>query len=140
MGYKHDILKEVEISGKGDQFRLDTEFVSPEKLNEKLQACDLLWTWCGVGPNDTGSQSGIAADMYGSRRKLIVKDSAHYSFIGKQDKVEIGRPDPSDFAKDVLNLLRNGDLDDVQNPEWLSWEEKSKDYLEYFQQVLGEID
>lgn len=138
MGHKHDIMKEVEKTGKQDQFRMDTEFVSPEVLNEKLQACDLLWTWCAVGPNEKGSQSGIAADMYGSRRKLIVKDSAHYSFIGSQNKVEIGRPEPKNFAKDTLNLLRNGDLDDVQDPEWLSWEEKAKDYLAYFQEILGE--
>jgi len=138
MGLKYDIMKEVEDSGKGDQFRIDTDFVTAEKLNEKMQACDLLWTWCAVGPNDIGSQSGIAADMYGSRRKLIVKDSAHYSFIGSQDKVEVGRPEPNEFAKDVLNLLRNGDLEDVQDPTWLSWQEKAKDYLDYCQQVLGD--
>lgn len=137
-GNKYDIMKEVEKTGKEDQFRMDTEFVSSEVLNEKLQACDLLWTWCSVGPNDVGSQSGIAADMYGARRKLIVKESAHYSFIGRQDKVEIGRPDPKDFAIDVLGVLRNGDLSDVQDPAWLSWEEKAKDYLDYFQQILGE--
>ena len=138
MGHKYDIMKQVEESGKQGQFRLDTDFISPEDLNEKLQACDLLWTWCAVGPNDIGSQSGIAADMYGSRRKLIVKDSAHYSFIGKQDKVEVGRVNPEDFASDVLSVLRNSDLDDVQDPEWLSWKEKAKDYLDYFQTVLGE--
>jgi len=138
LGHKFDIMQQVKDSGKEKQFRLDTEFSSPEVLNEKLQVCDLLWTWCAVGPNDIGSQSGIAADMYGSRVKLIVKDSAHYSFIGSQDKVEVGRVKPDEFAKDVVNLLRNGDLTDVQDPEWLSWEEKAKDYLDYFQQVLGE--
>jgi hypothetical protein len=138
MGHKFDIMQQVKESGKEKQFRLDTEFLSPEMLNEKLQACDLLWTWCGVGPNDKGSQSGIAADMYGAYTKLIVKDSAHYSFIGEQDKVEVGRVNPKEFAKDVVNLLRNGDLDDVPDPKWLSWEEKAKDYLDYFQQVLGE--
>jgi hypothetical protein len=138
LGKKHDILKQIKNSGKENQVRLDTDFVSEEILNEKMQACDLLWTWCLVGPNDIGSQSGIAADMYGARRKLIVKDSAHYSFIGSQDKVEIGRPMPIDFAKDVFDVLRNKDITDVQNPEWLSWEEKAKDYLSYFQEILGE--
>jgi len=137
-GHKHDIMKVVEDSGKEKQFRLDTDFVSAEDLNEKLQACDLLWTWCAVGPNEKGSQSGIAADMYGSYTKLIVKNSAHYSYIGSQDKVEIGRANPADFAKDVLELARNGDLTDVPDPTWISWEEKIKDYLAYFQSVLGE--
>ena len=138
LGHKHDIMKQVEETGKKDQFRMDTDFISEEDLNEKLQACDLLWTWCAVGPNDIGSQSGIAADMYGARRKLIVKKSAHYSFIGEQDNVVTGNPDPNKFADDALKLLRTGKLDDVQDPEWLSWNEKAKDYLDYFQQVLGE--
>jgi len=138
LGNKYDIMKAVEESGKEKQFRIDTDFVSDETLNEKLQCCDLLWTWCAVGPNEKGSQSGIAADMYGTRRKLIVKDSAHYSYIGIQPKVEVGRVKPDDFASDTLSLLRNGDLNDVQDPSWLSWEEKVKDYLDYFQLMLGE--
>lgn len=137
-GRKYDIMEQVKIRGKESQFRLDTDFVPEEILNEKMQACDLLWAWCAVGPNEVGSQSGAVADMYGTRRKLIVKDSAHYSFIGDQDKVEVGRPDPKEFSEDVINVLRNSNLDDVQSPEWLSWEEKIKDYLDYFQQILGE--
>lgn len=134
-GRKHDILYEVKKIGKENQFRLDTDFVSDEILNEKLQACDLLYSWCSVGPNEKGSQSGIAADMYGSRTKLIVKNSAHYSFIGQQEKVIVGREDPEEFAEDVVNTLRTEDLDDVQDPTWLSWEEQVKEYIDFFQEV-----
>ena len=138
LGREHDIISAVKEVGKENQFRLDTDFVSDEELNEKLQACDLLYAWCQVGPNEVGSQSGIAADMYGSYTKLIVKNSAHYSFIGKQDKVLVGREDPEDFAEDVINALRNEDLDDVQNPRWLSWEVQVKEYIDFFKEVLGE--
>lgn len=138
MGHQSNILRKVEDLGKEDQFRLDTDFIAPKTLNEKLQACDLLWTWCQIGPDDKGSQSGIAADMYGARRKLVVADSAHYSFVGKQDKVEVGRHQPDKFAKDVLDVLRCKDLNDIQNPEWLSWKVQAKNYLDYFQEVLGE--
>lgn len=137
-GRTNQILEKVKKLGKEDQFRLDTDFVSAEELNERMQACDLLYGWCAVGPNSKGSQSGAAADMYGSRTKLILKKSAHYSFIGEQDKVIVGREDPKDFADDVINVLRNEDLEDTQDPEWLSWEEKAKEYLDYFQEVLGE--
>jgi hypothetical protein len=138
MGRKDAIMEVVRELGKEDQFRLDTDFVSAEELNEKMQACDLLYAWCVVGPNAKGSQSGIAADMYGSRTKMIVKNSAHYSFIGEQDKVLVGSEGVIDFADDVVKALREEDLEDTQNPEWLSWNEKAKDYLNYFQEVLGE--
>jgi len=138
MGRKEHIESVVKKYGKENNFRLDTDFVSSEELNEKMQACDILWAWCAVGPNAKGSQSGIAADMYGSRRKLVVKDSSHYSFIGQQDKVTIGREDPHEFINDVFDVLRKGDLNDTQNPEWLSWDNQAVEYLDYFQELLGE--
>jgi hypothetical protein len=134
-GKKADILTEVKRLGKENQFRIDSDFIDDQSLNKRLQACDLLYAYCGVGPNDTGSQSGIAADMYGSRRKLIVKNSAHYSFIGNQEKVEVGREKPKEFAIDVLKTLREKDLNDVQNPEWLSWEKQIKKYYEYMARI-----
>ena len=133
-----EINQIVKKFGKENNFRMDTDFVEPNIMNEKMQACDLLYAWCAVGPNDVASQSGSAADMYGARVKLIVKQSAHYSFIGNQDKVLTGRVSQKDFASDILNALRTEDLEDVQNPEWLSWENQAKEYLDYFQQILGE--
>ena len=138
MGRERQILSRVKKLGKEKQFKMDTDFVSDEELNERLQACDLLFAWCGVGPNDVGSQSGIAADMYGSRTKLIVKDSAHYSFIGSQDKVLVGREGIDSFADDVIDALRNEDLEDVQDPIWLSWQEKVKEYLDFYYTLIGE--
>ena len=130
-----DLIKE---HGMENNCKLDTDFVSDEELNERMQACDLLWAWCNVPKKGKGSQSGIVADMYGARRKLIVKDSAHYSFIGQQDKVLVGREEPHMFARDVLNALRNEDLNDVQDPEWLSWDKQVVEYLDYYQELMGE--
>lgn len=133
-GHKADINNIVKKLGKEKNFRIDTDFVSDEILNEKLQCCDLLFTWNTM--NVKGSQSGMAADMYGSRIKTIVKDAPHYSFIGKQDKVLIGRREPDKFVIDTLKALRESDLNDVQDPEWLSWEKQVKNYIEYFEDFL----
>jgi len=122
--------------GKEEQVRIDTEFLPDEILNEKMQACDLLFSWNMTGPNDIGSQSGVASDMYGSYTKLIVKDSPHYNFIKQQDKVLVGRPDPKDFVDDIVDAARNADLNDVQDPRWLSWENQVKKYIEFFEELL----
>lgn len=126
--------KKVKGLGKEDQFKMDTDFVSEEILNEKLQCCDLLFAWNTL--NAKGSQSGIAADMYGAHTKLIVKDGPHYSYIGSQDKVLKGNSDAEKFTKDVLKAVRNEDLKDIQKPEWLSWDKQVKSYVDYFKQFV----
>ena len=137
MGRYNQIMNVVRSLGKEDNFRIDTDFIVDEEiLNEKMQCCDLLYAWNNMSKDQPGSQSGSAADMYGSRVKLIVKDCPHYSFIGKQDKVIVGRENPKDFAEDVIKTLRNENLSDVQDPEWLSWENQVKKYLEYFKEIV----
>jgi hypothetical protein len=137
MGRLKQIMNVVKSLNKENQFRIDTDFISDEEiLNEKMQSCDILYAWNNITQYNPGSQSGSAADMYGSRVKLVVKNCPHYSFIGKQDKVVVGRQEPNEFVEDVLNTLRNSDLNDVQDPSWLSWESKIKDYKEYMTELL----
>lgn len=127
------IVKEM---GKEKQFRLDTDFVPEEVLNEKMQCCDLLFSW--NNSTSKGSNSGIAPDMIGSRRKMIVKDTPHYADVASIEGVEVGRIEREDFAKDVLKLLRTGDLEKVPDPEPLSWNVLIKEYIDYFSEVIGE--
>lgn len=137
MGRYNDIMDVVKKSGKENNFRIETDFmVNEEELNEKMQCCDLMYCWNNTTKQSPGSQSGSAADIYGSRVKMIVKDVPHFGFIAKQDKVLKGRDDPADFASDVLTALRTADLNDVQDPEWLSWENSIKKYVEYFKEVM----
>lgn len=136
MGRLSEIMDVVKQSGKSKNFRIDTDFVVDEEiLNEKMQCCDLMYAWNNISNAQPGSQSGSAADMYGARVKLVVKQCPHYSFIGKQDKVLVGREKPEEFAEDVLEALRTEDLDDVQNPEHLSWQTLIHQYAEYFKEV-----
>lgn len=138
MGRLEQIMSEVKKSNKVDNFKIETNFMVDEGiLNEKMQCCDLMYAWNNITNAQPGSQSGSAADMYGSYVKLIVKDCPHYSFIGKQDKVLVGRSEPNEFADDVIEALRESDLNDIQDPTWLSWEEKIKDYLRYFIEESG---
>jgi len=136
LGRYTQIMQLVRKYEKEDSFRIDTDFVEDEVLNEKMQACDLLFAWNITGPNDRGSQSGIAADMYGSYTKLIVKDSPHYNFIKQQEGVLVGPPDPIEFAQAVIKAARTTDLDDVPDPTWLSWDNQVKEYIAFFEELL----
>jgi len=136
MGRYEDIMGVVKKAGKTNNFKIETDFMASEEvLNEKMQCCDLMYCWNNTTQQSPGSQSGSAADIYGSRVKMIVKNVPHFAFIAKQDKVLKGRDDPGDFATDVITALRTADLNDVQNPDWLSWENSIKQYVDYFNEV-----
>jgi len=135
LGRLRQIQEIVKRSGKANQFRIDTDFLSEKELNKRMQACDLLFSWNDTSINDKGSQSGIAADMYGSYTKLIVKDSPHYNFIKKQDKVLVGRLDVDDFTEDVINAVKKEDLTDVPDPSWLSWDKMVDRYIEFIEEL-----
>lgn len=140
MGRLSEIMDVVRSLGKEDNFRIDTDFIADDEiLNEKMQCCDLLYAWNNLTKDNPGSQSGSASDMYGSRVKLIVKDNPHFSFIGEQEGVLLGRENPEEFADDVLNALRNEDLENTPDPEWLSWENQIGKYISYFKEV-AELD
>jgi len=136
-GHTEIIMKKVKELGKEDNFRIDTDFVPEEVLNEKMQCCDLLFAWNNL--NAPGSNSGIAMDMLGARRKLIVKDSNHYGFVGSIKGVAKGRQGVDEFVTDIFKLFRSNRLDkDIPDPIPYSWETMTKKYAEYFYEILGE--
>lgn len=134
-GFEEQILNAVKKYGKEKQFRIDSDFVSEEVLNERMQACDILFAWNQF--EQAGSTSGIAMDMLGARRKLIVKDSPHYSFPSSLPGVLKGRWKQNEFTEDLLNGLRTSNLNDVPDPTPYSWETLSKAYADYLKQRAG---
>jgi len=134
-GFENQIMKTVKELGVEDRFRIDTEFVTEEILNEKMQCCDLLFAWNRM--DQPGSSSGIAMDMVGARRKTIFKDSFHYDLARSLKGVETGNIDQEKFAKDVLKTLRTKDLSKVPDPEPYDWDNVINEYVDYFNEILG---
>jgi len=128
-----DAIKEY---GKEKQVKIDIDFVSDETINEKIQCCDLLFSW--NNSNGPGGTSGIAMDIIGARRKLIVKSVPHYEEAAKIPGVEKGRNPPREFVEDVFKLFREGNLDQVPDPEPYSWEVLVPQYVSYFKEIIGE--
>jgi hypothetical protein len=129
-----DAIKEY---GKENQVKIDIDFVTDEVINEKIQCCDLLFSWnSSEGP---GGTSGIAMDIIGARRKLIVKAVPHYDEAGKIPGVERGRKPPREFIDDVFKVFRESDLTIVPDPTPYNWDILVKEqYVPYFKEILGE--
>jgi len=129
----NEIVKDL---GKEKQFRMDNEFVEEEILNEKMQACDLLFSWNNSeGP---GGTSGAGMDMLGARRKVIVKDVPHYEEVSNIEGVEIGRKSQEDFAEDVLKLIRKKNMGKIPDPVPYSWDSLMSEFVDFFKEILGE--
>jgi len=135
-GNAETINKIVKDLGKEDQFRMDNEFVEVDILNEKMQCCDLLFSW--NNSTEPGGTSGAGMDMLGARRKTIVKDAPHYAEVINIEGIEKGRQSQKEFAKDVIALIRKPDMGKIPDPEPYSWDNLAKEFYAFFQEVLGE--
>jgi hypothetical protein len=117
-----------------DNFKLDTEFVPPEVLNEKMQCCDFMFSWNNsVAP---GSNSGVAMDMLGAHVRVIVKDVPHYHTPAMIPGVLTGRQSIPDFAFDTIKAFRKEDLTQVPKIDDYSWDKLIHKYIEYFEDWL----
>ena len=133
-GYTDMVNDVVSKYNKKDNFKIDTEFVPSNILNEKMQCCDFMFTWNdSVAP---GGTSGIAMDMLGAHKRIIVKDAPHYDTAKDIEGVLIGRQDQKEFAEDTLNAFRNEDLTKVPKIDDYSWDNVIKKQIEYFEQWL----
>lgn len=135
-GNTESLLATTKAAGKEKQFRLDSEFVPEDVLNEKMQCCDLLFTW--NNSTGAGGTSGIGMDMLGAHTKTIVKDAPHYAEVSNIPGIEVGRPEPDEFAEDVFKLLRKKNMGKVPDPEPYSWESLAPKFVDYYKHILGE--
>jgi len=133
-GYSDMVNTSVRKLGKEKNFKMDTEFIPAEILNEKMQCCDLLFTWNeSLAP---GGTSGIAMDMLGAWRKVIVKDAPHYKTAADVPEVLVGRQNHPDFVDDLLKALRTEDLTKIADPKPYDWDVLIDDMIEYYETWL----
>lgn len=131
----NQINRVVRKMGKQDNFRIDTDFVKEETLNEKMQCCDLLFAWNAASSNTYGSQSGIAMDMAASYVKTIVKDVPHYATAYEIDGVVKGRDHPMAFVEDVLKVLRSSELhENIPDLKDYSWDVLADRYIDFYEE------
>ena len=125
--------------GKQDQLKVEEEFVDDVTLNERFQCCDLLFVWNGtIERNWIFSTSGIGGDLYGARRRLVIQDVPHYKLIAGKKGVVVAPFELEPFVARLLEELRTGNLDETTEPEWLSWDNIVRNFIDYFKEILEE--
>ncbi len=60
-------------------FRYSTAFLEAAELNERLQACDLLWCW--TREPSVSYASGSISDHYASGTRLVASDKLQYEHV-----------------------------------------------------------
>jgi hypothetical protein len=107
----------ADLSGKRLHYR--TDFLPPNEMNARLQACDLLWSWTKA-PSTTGA-SGVASDQYGSGVRLVVPRKQQMSHLFDLPNVVVA---PSDLEGFVDTLIEEAQAIEFprHDPSLLSWQ------------------
>lgn len=97
---------------------LETRFLDQRALNERLQACDLLWCWTATPSVPYGS--GTCADQYGSGTRLVIADKLQHSHVCRLPNVVATDPNLDALVGAVQAEIRAGGFA-RHDPSELSW-------------------
>jgi hypothetical protein len=98
---------------------LERRFLDHNSLNQRLQACDLLWCWTATPSGPYGS--GTCSDQYASGSRLVVTNKQQHSHV-------LGLPNvvaaPTDIQCFVETLMKEALADNYErhDPSRLSWD------------------
>ena len=81
-------------------FQFNREFLSPQGLNLRLQACDLLWCW--TGRKSRPYSSGALADQYGSGTRIFASDREQHAPFLSLPNVITGASELNGFVTGLL--------------------------------------
>lgn len=125
--------------GKTAQFRVESDFMPDEIVNERYQACDMLFAWNSTPPNYIYSSSGLICDLYGARRHVVVRDIPHHWHLRGLKGVTMAPTEVDDFVDVVLKCFRDEKkLNERPEPEHLSWEVLIKEWIDYAEFVMSQ--
>jgi hypothetical protein len=108
---------------------LEQRFLDQESLNERLQACDLLWCWTSGHSLPYGS--GTCSDQYGSGTRLVATNKRQHSQVFGLPNVVLGATDLDDFVMTLKTELLAKHFE-RHDPSPLSWKNFSialRDFL-----------
>lgn len=87
-------------------FRYSTTFLEPTELNERLQACDLLWCWTNTP--STSYASGSISDQYASGTCLFAVDKKQHYHVLSLPNVVRGPAVLEEFVEGLVERFTVG--------------------------------
>ena len=118
-------------------FKYEGQFLSRSELNERLQACDLLWCWT----ENSGSSyvSGVASDMYGSGTRLVLSNQAQHEFILGLPNVVRAPSNRGAFCNRLFDEISTGQFQ-RHNPDPVRWNAIADQIAQFLRACLKKHD
>lgn len=109
-------------------FRYGTAFIEPPELNERLQACDLLWCWTNTP--STSYASGSISDQYASGTRLFAVDKKQHDHVLFLPNVVRGPAVLEAFVEGLVEEIHGG-VQVRHDPSLLSWDSWAKPFANF---------
>ncbi len=109
-------------------FRYGTTFLEPSELNERLQACDLLWCWTNTP--STSYASGSISDQYASGTRLFAVDKKQHYHVLSLPNVVRGPAVLEEFVEGLVEEIHLG-VQLRHDPSPVSWDRWAKPFAKF---------
>lgn len=118
-GYKDQERRLVALQREFPQnLKLEIEFLEQDALNERMQACDLLWCWTAAISKPYGS--GTCSDQYASGTRLVVAQKQQHGHVFGLPNVVVAPPELGVFVERLKLEVLRGNFQ-RHDPTLLSW-------------------
>lgn len=110
-------------------FKFENVFLNKETLNQKLQACDLLWCWTKAPSSPYAS--GVISDQYASGTAIFAADKLQHSHVLALPNVSSGANELNLFVEQLINQIKHSNRH-RHDPTPVSWSKCVKDLALFF--------
>jgi hypothetical protein len=100
-------------------FRFENSYWDRKTLNQKLQACDLLWCWTRAASSPYAS--GVISDQYASGTRIFAADKLQHHHALELPNVIRGPNKLEPFIEQLIEEIKRG-ICQRHDPSPLSWD------------------
>ena len=115
------------------QFRFDHGFLDTPALNQRLQACDLLWCWTEAPSSPYAS--GVASDQYASGTRIFAADKQQHGHILTLPNVVRGPDRLERYIEQLIAEISAGNHE-RHSPSPIGWDNCIGGLIEFLESFL----
>lgn len=114
-------------------FKFEYNFLEKNVLNQKLQACDILWCWTKAPSSSYAS--GVISDQYASGTHIFATNKLQHKHVIELPNVTIGSDELDLFVEQLIYVIKHG-KNQRHDPSIISWKHHIKKLALFFSQFI----
>ena len=115
-----------------DRLKISSQYLNPQQLNRRLQACDLLWCWTKA-PSQFYA-SGVISDQYASGTRIVASAKHQHNHITCLPNVVSASDQFDKFINELIDNIRRRST--VRHkPNIISWEAQCQNLPKFLSEL-----